>query len=66
MVEEGLVITDFTPISKVNCSARPSGCRSVYLEVSSLVCVGSSVAFRRRSHFTFMLPSKPGSKRRTG
>src|SRR5215510_10905505 len=66
IVEDGLVITDFTPISKVNCNARPSGSGSVYLDVSSLVWVGPAVAFRRRSHFTLVLPSQPGSSRRTG
>src|SRR5688572_11441454 len=56
MPPDGRVITDFTPISKVNWRALPSGIGSEYLEVSSLVCVGPSVSFRRCSHFTLMLP----------
>jgi hypothetical protein len=59
-------MTDFTPISNVNCSDRPSGSGSVYFEVSSLVCVGPSVTLTRRNHLTLMLPSQPGKKSRTG
>ena len=50
-------LTDFTAIGKVNMSDVPSACRSVYREVSSLVMMGVGVTLRRRSHFTFMLPS---------
>src|SRR5688572_19985220 len=63
---DGKVMIDFTPSSKVNWRALPSGCKSEYLEVSSLVCVGPSVTLMRRSHFTFILPSQPGSSRRIG
>src|SRR5215813_9833989 len=62
----GRVITDFTPITKVNWRALPSGVGSVYLEVSSLACVGPCVSLMRRSHFTFELPSHPGNSSRTG
>ena len=34
----------------------------MYFEVSSLVMVGPSVSLMRRSHLTFMLPSKPGQQ----
>ena len=66
MPKDGRVITDFTPSSNVNCSAFPPGMGSEYLEVSSLVCVGPCVTLMRRSHFTLMFPSQPGSSRRTG
>ena len=36
------------------------------VEVSSLVMIGASTSLSRRSHFTFMLPSKPGSSSRSG
>ena len=54
-------MTDFTPIGNVNCSAVPSGSESVYFDVSSFVINGPAVTFSRRSHFTFVLPSHPGS-----
>src|SRR5262249_16327275 len=54
---EGAVITDFTSIGNVNISDFPLGNRSVYLDVSSLVMVGSAVTLMRRSHLTFILPS---------
>ena len=57
---------DFTPIGNVNCCAVPSGSKSVYLDVSSFVINGSVVTFSRRSHFTFVLPSHPGTTRRIG
>src|SRR6185295_18862646 len=66
MPKDGWVITDFTPMTKVNWRALPSGVGSVYLEVSSLACVGPCVTLMRRSHFTFELPSHPGTNRRTG
>jgi len=50
-------MSDLTSMGKVNISALPFVCRSVYLEVSSFVMVGVGVTLRRRSHFTFMLPS---------
>ena len=57
---------DFTSIGNTNCQALSSLSRIVYFEVSSLVMIGASVSLSRRSHFTFMLPSKPGSKSRSG
>ena len=63
---EGRVITDLASIRKVNCRAVPSGIRSVYFEVSSRVWNGWSPSFSRRSHLMFVLPSKPGSSRRSG
>src|SRR5262249_56555968 len=54
---DGRVMSDLTSIGKVNMSALPLACKSVYLEVSSLVMVGVGVTLSRRSHFTFMLPS---------
>ena len=57
---------DFTSIGNTNCQAFSSLSRIVYFEVSSLVMVGASMSLSRRSHFTFMLPSKPGSSSRIG
>ena len=57
---------DFTSIGNTNCQAFSSLSRIVYFEVSSLVMAGAAVSLSRRSHFTFMLPSKPGSSSRTG
>ena len=59
-------MTDLTSSGNANCHAFSFCSRIVYFEVSSLAICGSLVSFKRRSHFTFMLPSKPGSKRRTG
>ena len=59
-------MTDFTPIGNVNCRACPSGMRSVYFDVSSFVITGPAVTFSRRSHFTLVLPSQPGSRSRIG
>ena len=63
---DGRVITDFASIGKTNCCACPFGNEMVYFDVSSLVIVGSVVSLMRRSHFTLVLPSNPGSRRRIG
>ena len=63
---DGCVMTDFTSIGNTNCQAFPSLSRIVYFEVSSLLMTGASTSLSRRSHFTFMLPSKPGSSSRSG
>ncbi len=60
------VMIDFTSIGNTNCQAFPSGSSTVYFDVSSLVMTGASVSLSRRNHFTFMLPSKPGSSSRIG
>ncbi len=57
---------DFTSIGNTNCQAFSSLSTIVYFDVSSLVMAGPAVSLSRRSHFTFMLPSKPGSSSRTG
>jgi hypothetical protein len=54
-------MTDFTSITQVKRRALPSARRSVYFEVSSRWCQGSSPTSRRRSHLTHMLPSQPGT-----
>ena len=63
---DGKVITDLASMTKVNWRALPSGMRSVYLEVSSRVYHGWSPTLMRRSHLTLVLPSQPGSTRRSG
>src|SRR5690348_17426437 len=60
---DGEVMTDFASITQVNWRALPFSMRSVYFAVSSRVYQGSSPTFRRRSHFTHMLPSHPGTTR---
>ncbi len=62
MPPDGRVITDFASMSNVNCRAVPSGIRSVYFDVSQRVIAGWFITFSRRSHFTFVLPSHPGSE----
>src|SRR5690348_16170248 len=63
---DGEVITDFASITNVNCRALPFSRRSVYFEVSSRVNQGSSPILMRRSHFTHILPSQPGTTSRAG
>src|SRR5215467_2400112 len=63
---DGWVMIDLPSSGNTNCNAFPDGSRIVYLDVSSLVMVGPAVSLMRRSHLTFMLPSKPGSSRRRG
>ena len=60
------VINDLGSIVKVNMRAWPSASRSVYLDVSSRVMYGWSTTLRRRSHFTLILPSQPGTNSRSG
>src|SRR5439155_20816732 len=62
----GDVISDLASISKLNMRALPPGSGSVYFDVSQRVMNGSVPSFRRRSHFTLVLPSQPGSSRRIG
>ena len=50
-------MTDFASISNTNCQARPSGIRSVYLDVSSRDMNGTSLTCRLRSHLIWVLPS---------
>ena len=63
---DGEVITDLASITKVNLRALPFSIRSVYFDVSSRVYQGWSPTLMRRSHFTQILPSQPGTTRRTG
>src|SRR3954467_14488022 len=63
---DGRVITDLPSCGKTNWRDLPSGIVIVYFDVSSLVMVGPSVSLMRRSHFTFLLPSYPGSGSRMG
>src|SRR5262249_59076056 len=63
---DGWVMIDLPSSGNMNCNAFPDGSRIVYLDVSSFVMVGPAVSLMRRSHLTFMLPSKPGSSRRRG
>ena len=60
------MMTDFTSIGNTNCQAFSSLSTTVYFEVSFLAMTGAATSLSWRSHFTFMLPSKPGSSRRTG
>src|SRR3546814_15861690 len=62
----GLVMTDFTSISQVKRRALPLASRSVYFEVSSRWCQALSPTSSRRSHFTHLFPSQPGTTPRTG
>ena len=62
----GRVISDFTSIGNTNCQDFSSLSTMVYFEVSSLAMAGPAVSLSRRSHLTFMLPSKPGTRSRTG
>src|SRR3977135_4371975 len=55
----GWVITDFTPITSVNWRALPSGVGSVYLEVSSLACIGASGGLMGRAPLQLACPHKP-------
>ena len=65
-IVNGDVITDFASISKVKMRAVPSGIGSVYFDVSHRVIQGFVPSSRRRSHFTLLFPSKPGSSKRIG
>src|SRR6185369_11795142 len=62
----GLVMSERASIAKLNMRAVPLANGSVYFDVSSRVMKGLSDSSMRRSHFTFVLPSHPGRKRRAG
>ena len=62
----GEVMTDFASITHVHLRAVPSSYTSVYFDVSSRLSTAMSVTSMRRSHLTHMLPSQPGTTRRTG
>ena len=53
----GDVMMDFASISRLNIRTFPPGRGSVYFDVSQRVMKGSVPSLRRRSHFTFVLPS---------
>ncbi len=57
---------DSGSMTQVKAKTRPSAMTSVYSLVSSLLMAGRSVTRMRLSHFTWMLPSHPGTTRRTG
>src|SRR6185369_16037902 len=63
---DGDVMMDFASMSKLKMRAFSPGSGSVYFDVSHRVMKGSAASSIRRSHFTFVLPSKPGSRRRIG
>src|ERR1700678_1746662 len=54
---DGDVMTDLASMTKLNWRTAPSGMSQLYFDVSSRVCHGASPNFRRRSHFTLVLPS---------
>ena len=63
----GSVMIDRASMTKLNCRAVvPSPSGSVYFDVSSRVMNGRSASSIRRSHFTLLFPSQPGSNRRAG
>ena len=62
----GPVTTDLASMVQVKRRERPSANKSVYFAVSSRVCQGSSPTSMRRSHFTHILPSQPGTTMRSG
>ena len=63
---DGDVITDFASTSKLKMRALPPRSGSEYFDVSHRVIHGCVPSSSRRSHFTLVLPSKPGSSRRNG
>ena len=60
------VMTDLASITQVHLRLVPLARVSVYLLVSSRLSTAPSVTSMRRSHLTHMLPSQPGTTRRTG
>jgi hypothetical protein len=60
------VSTITLPATPASTRAVPSDIRSVYFDVSSRLIAGWFITLSRRSHFTLVLPSQPGSSSRIG